>query len=194
MQPRPISQNPELHATPSQAAFGPQVTSHAHDGPHVTVWHDWVPVQSVLQRPVPHVSPVHELLPVHANVHAPMPQLTLRHAREPEQVSSHDAAVWQLTPLRHASGVLHLMSQFQPAGQVTGPLQPPLSAQSIVHCILSRAHEVHCAGHAAGPSTEPSLTGGAASIDPAGTMHSPSLHTRGESQSEVLAHSNAPLR
>jgi len=135
VQPRPVSQllNVVLsgHVTPGSKhadTFGLHVTSHAHE-----------PLQS---------KPRHALNPVHVAVHLPAPQLTGSQVREPLHVKLHDFASEQSIPLRHSSLTVHLMMQFQPAGQVTACEQSaPAAAQSIVHIMLGTSHVVQALGH-----------------------------------------------
>jgi len=104
-----------------------QLISHAQDEPHVTVRHDWLPVQLMLQ--------------------GPPPQVTFRQLSVPPHVIVHDLLPVQLMPLRHALVVEHAMLQLQPMGHETCCVQPPLTPQSIVQAFALALHDVHCAGH-----------------------------------------------
>jgi hypothetical protein len=151
-----------------------QVTSHAHEL-----------VQSTSR---------HEPRPVHDAVHLPVPQVTFSQAREPEQVRVHDFALAQLMPLRHSSLTVHLMTQFQSVGQVSGRLQSAPPAQSILHVIDPTSHDEQASGHLSASITGlPSIVI-IASISPPGTTHSPLMHCRPSEQSDGLLHANWSLR
>jgi hypothetical protein len=72
----------------------------------------WLPVHRTSHaQELPHEMPRHELSPEQPTVHGPDPHWTFSHAFLPEQSISHDAACWQLMPLRHEFSVLHAISQ-----------------------------------------------------------------------------------
>lgn len=147
------------------AAFS-HATSHAHELPHDTPEHDSVPAHVTSQRPDPHA--------------------TLRHDCAPVQSTVHDSEPRQLTPFRHELGVEQAMSQCQPAGQTTWPTHPvAVTAQSMVHSLLSGTHDVHCDGHEGCASDrKPSST--AASIAPVPAItQNPSLQILPSRQSAL---------
>ena len=81
----------DLHWMPSLQLWLPvHVTSHAHELPHATPLHDDGPEHATSHGPGPHTTPWQDCLPM--------------------QSIAHDAAVWQLMPLRHELSVLHWMS------------------------------------------------------------------------------------
>jgi hypothetical protein len=81
----------ELHWMPDEQLWLPeQITSHAHDAPHDTFLHAWAPEQFTEHGPTPHCTFSHDDFVEHSIVH--------------------EAAFWQLMPLRHALSVLHAMS------------------------------------------------------------------------------------
>ena len=92
-QPRPVSHSGRLHATFAQLPFAiPHFTSHAHEVPQATVSQELAAEQFKVQAPGPHVTPRHELRPLHW--------------------MAHEAALSQLTPLRHVSLRLQRISQW----------------------------------------------------------------------------------
>jgi hypothetical protein len=91
VQPLPLLHASDEHETVSPQLCGPvHSTSHAHELLHATLLHDAEPLQLTSQGPDPHCTPWHDCLPV--------------------QSMLHDAAIWQLMPLRHELSVLHMMS------------------------------------------------------------------------------------
>lgn len=64
--------------------------SHAHELPHDTFLHELAPAQLIEHGPEPHCTFSHEFFAEHSMLH--------------------DAAAWQLMPLRHEPSVLHAMS------------------------------------------------------------------------------------
>jgi hypothetical protein len=81
----------EVHRMPSAQLLLPvQVTSHAHESPHVMARHDEGPE--------------------HATSHGPSPHSTLRQDCEPLHSTVHDVDIEQSTPLRHELSILHWMS------------------------------------------------------------------------------------
>jgi hypothetical protein len=134
-----IDAHPIGHVRFWHCELTPQVTSHAHDAPQNTSWHELLPAQLTLHAPVPHVMPWQ--LP------------------RPVQLIEHDRALVQTTPLEHELFGEHMMSQAQPSGHVTRWLQAPLfAAQLIVHVFCARLHDVQPVGHtAASTSPGPSM-------------------------------------
>jgi hypothetical protein len=108
----------------------------------------------------------------------------LRQVPRALQLILHDVLLRQLMPDMHAFSTEHSTLQDQPAGQLTCSLQPPLSAQSIVHVFALLLHELHCDGHASASVPE--------STCPA--TQKPSMHVRPDTQSDCLSHAKSPLR
>jgi hypothetical protein len=161
---------PSLQVSEVHAELMWQVMSHAHARPQTTLLHESRPLQSTLQGPVPQETPWQLCLPSHVIVQALPPV--------------------QLMPLLHAPLVEHAMSQLQPIGQVTSWLHAPLlSAQSIVHILVSALHDVHPDGHLA-PSP-----GGPSGFTPASTgiTQNPSLQVRPARQSDCCVHAKSLL-
>jgi hypothetical protein len=130
-----------------------------------------------LHVPLVQVMLPHAALPVHVASHEPVVQLTLpqacwpvqvilqsfvphwmlRHALFAVQSMVHDAALVHVS-MPHAPGELHMMLQFQPAGQVRLPLPVP----TIVHVDVWKSHvPPQIAGHtaASGGLTNASIRG-----------------------------------
>ena len=107
----------DLHVSPRQGELL-QVTSHAHDRPQLTFWHESLVLQLTLHGPKPQVRLRHDPVPVQPILHDPEPQLMFLQLCAPLHVIVHDLLFRQLTPLRHAFVVEHTMLQSQPAGHV----------------------------------------------------------------------------
>lgn len=142
-----------------------QATSHAHDEPQLTRWHDPMPVQATLHRPAPQVT----LLQLCALLH----------------VIVHDLLPTQLMVLRHEPGLEHATLQSQPAGHVIAWLHAAgLTVQSIVQLFVAVLHDVHCDGQ---PAASP--IGGASPFTPESsgvTTQNPSEQVRPELQSACV--------
>ena len=78
VQPLPLRHATDVHTMPCAQLVGlVHTTSHAHDWPQVTFWHESVPVHCTSHGPVPHSMPRHELEPLHVIAHdSPPTQLT----------------------------------------------------------------------------------------------------------------------
>lgn len=106
-----------LHVSPRQGELL-HVTSHAHDRPQLTFWHESVVLQLTWQGPEPQVRLRHDPVPVQPMLHGPEPQLMFLQLCAPLHAIVHDRLFRQLTPLRHAFVVEHRMLQSQPVGHV----------------------------------------------------------------------------
>jgi len=91
VQPRPLRHANDVHWIPDEQLIEPEHRmSHAQELPHDTFLHELVPPQLIEHGPEPHCTFSHELFDVHSMLH--------------------DAAAWQLMPLRHDPSTLHAMS------------------------------------------------------------------------------------
>jgi hypothetical protein len=67
-QPRPVSHWKPVHVTVSAQAPGAvQLTPHAHDMLHITLRHEFTPLQLTLHGPGPHCTLRHALSPEHVS-------------------------------------------------------------------------------------------------------------------------------
>jgi hypothetical protein len=185
---------PCLQVTSMHAALSRQVTSQAQAEPQLTEpAHAALPLQVTPHAPAPHATePPHEPLPLQVTLQAPGPHVTLLQVCRALQVSVHDVALAQLTPLLHWLATEHATLQLQPAGHVTAWLQAPLlSAQSIVQLFWAVLHEVHCDGHTA---ASPPGRGASAMPESAAITQNPSTQVRPFAQRWSASHAKSPLR
>lgn len=161
---------PGLHDSPVHDELLWQVTSQPQDTPQLMPWHEPLPPQSTLHRP--------------------LPQVMFLQLRRPVQVTAHAAPGGQTTPLLHESAREHSTLQLQPCGQSTSCLQlPAASEQSIVQLRTARLHDVHPAGHSAA-----SGSGSASRPASVATTQNPSTQLRPAAQSRWLWHAKSSLR
>ena len=156
---------PGLQVNNVQDELAWQVMSQAHETPQTTLRHD--------------------PSPVHATLHGPAPQLRFLQLSAPLHVTVHDLLVVQSIPVRHELSLEHAMLQFQPVGHASCRLQAPLlSAQSILQVLVSRLHDVHCAGQDSASTVTPPSTG---------TTQKPSLQVRPSAHCAVVVQAKSPL-
>jgi hypothetical protein len=168
---------------------------------HVMSWQSELSPHDTSQAQLePQLIPRQEFGPVHSTSHCPDPHATLRHEPWPEHSTVHAESPVQVTPLRHEFGVLQLMVQSKPAGQLTALMQLPLLPQSILQVCAPRSQVVQTDGQLG--LTGLSMVGTCAStcvivpsvvVDPSigtssGTMQKPFEQMRGESQSTCVVH------
>jgi hypothetical protein len=112
-----------------------------------TVWHDSVPSQVTSHaHELPHMTPRHELVPSHWTSHVVVPQFTWRQLPWPVHVTLHEAESLQSTSLHEPPGA-QLIWQLNPGGQVTVFAQLAVALEHVILQVIEpRSHDVQIDG------------------------------------------------